>query len=905
MTRRDPALPRIAGLLVSVLLLAYPRAVRTRFGREMRQFIADARDERRVSGRGTGPTFWIGTFWGLLTGAVGARRDAAQRVDTRPGTTRARGRRRGAAALAWVSAIPRSVRYACRGLVHAPAFTLTTLLTLGLGVGACTWIFAVAYPVLIAPLPYPNPDQLVVLFERGPGPEGGREWASARTFRDWVERAHTIERLSSYRLNIFTWTGGDRPRILRGWAVNAGYFPLMGVEMTLGRGFTPEEDRPGAGAVVVISHALWTQSFGSNPEVLGKTMTLDGAPYTIVGVAGAAVEFPSSGDYWIPAAIDFTEDRDFRYLGVVGRLRTGATVEEAAAEMTRIGADVAAENPATNEGWGVEVGDLKTWRVAYVRPLLVGISVAVGFLFLIAAGNVTNLSLARTMGRRTEAAVRVALGAGRGALAQLFLAESLVVALLGAGAGLVIANAGVGVLSGFDAGTFRRDAVSAIGPASVLFAIGIALAVGVVVGLLSVLVTGRRTLSSVIGAGGRLGTPSGRTHRFGDGVLTVQVALALALLIGATLLTRSLVSLGRVDVGFNARDVVTFRFELPSAGYPDADARRSFQRELFPRVEAIPGVTAAGIVTPIPLEMGSVPTSWTLAAGAGAPAARTVMAHMRTASPGYRAAMGLRVEAGRFLEDGDREDATPVVVVNRAFVTRYLAGLDPIGVRITPGGADDPESEWMTIVGVVGNVRFRSLRSEGEPEIYLSTNQLPSSWGTLVVRSGRSRQDLAQAVAAAVQVVDPDLPLGEARTGDEILSGQLRTSRLTTLLASLFAIAATALSVVGIVGVLSIRVSFRLREMGIRIALGSTPEDVSRLVLVRGMRPVLIGLALGLAAAVPMTRLLANQVYGVGALDPVSFLLPCLGLLVAGLVACRAPSRKAAHADPVSLLRSE
>jgi len=905
MSRRDPELPRVADLLVSLLLLGYPRTVRTRFGQEMRQFIIDAREERRRTGRGVGPTYWFATFWGLVSSAFGARRDSVRRARSRSELAGTPRRRPGLGTLSWLRRVPHSLRYACRGLRHAPAYTITALLTLGLGVGASTWIFAVVQPVLISPLPYPDPDELVVLFEHGPGPEGTREWASAATFHDWVERCHAVELLSSYRLNTFTWTGSDRPRILRGWAVNADYFQLLGVDMVLGRAFTRDEDRPGAPHAVVISHALWTQAFGSDAGVLGRTMTLDGAPYTIVGVAGPSITFPSRGDYWIPAALDFTEDRDFRYLGVLGRLRGGATLEDAVAEMDGIAADVAAENPATNEGWDVEVRNLKTWLVAPVRPTLLGLSVAVAFLFLIAAGNVTNLSLARTVGRRTEAAVRVALGAGRGALTQLFLAESLVLALLGAGAGLLLARIGVDVLASLDPGSIRRSPQVAIGPASVLFATLVALAAGTTVGLLSILVTGRRTLGSVFSAGGRAGTPPGRAHRVGDGVLTVQVALALALLVGATLLTRSLVFLTRVDVGVDTRNVVTFGFELPSAGYAKADARRRFQRELLGKVEEIPGVIAAGLVTPIPLDMGSVPTSWTLAAGAAPPGTRTIMAHMRNASPGYRAAMGLRLEAGRFFDDTDREDSTQVVVVNRAFVRRYLAGEDPLGVRITPGDADVPESEWLTIIGVVDDVRFRSLRFEGEPELYLPAAQFPPSWGSLVVRSSRSPRDLTPALAAALRQVDPDLPLGEARTGDDIVSGQLRTSRLAMLLAVLFAIAATVLAVVGIVGVLSIRVAFRLPEMGIRIALGSSPEEVSRLVLVRGMRPVLVGLGLGLAIALLETRLLASQMYGISALDPVSFLLPVLVLLTAGFLACRVPSGIAAQADPVRLLRSE
>ena len=901
-------------MLFGALIRLYPRRVRSRFKAEMGQFLLDDYQELGATpARSAVVRFYLRSSAQLALNGIGAHLEILRR-----------GRRSLSRSTSTASEPPpitpepsggigevlftlfRALRHSARSLALSPGFTVTSVLTLGIGIGACTVIFSVVYPVLVAPLPYPESHELTALFEVSPGPDGRRGWVAPPTLADWRERSRHFERIASYRLNTFTWTGGPEPTVLSGWAVSADYFPVVGLDMTLGRGFTEEEDRAGGVRVVVVSYALWQQHFGSDPGVLSRTMTLDGEPFTIIGVANSQIGFPSRGDYWVPATLDFSwEARDFRFLGVIARLRGGSTREDAQAEMERISREIAAENPGTNTGWGAEVRGLKENQVGHIRPILTLMSVAVGLLLIIALGNIANLSVARSVGKRTDAAVRRALGASRGSLARLFLTESVVLSLLGGALGAGIAVWGTRALSVAAVESLPRVEAIFVDARCLLFALATALTVGLALGTLSMRVAARQDLSGTLRAGGAGAIAPAGAHRLRDGVLTVQVGLALSLLIGSTLLARSLFSLARVDVGFSPDDLFTFSYDLPTASYPDVDAQSAFYRDLLTQLEDAPGIRAAGVVTPIPMEMGSVPSSWSLSAEVSDPSSPTAMAHMRLVTPGYFETMGIPLLSGRYLDRGDREDAEQVALVNRAFVARYLSGHDPIGARISPGDPSPDESDWLTIAGVVGDVRFSSLREEGEPEIYLPMAQLPSSWGHLVVKGRGSPEDIAGSVASVVRRVDPNLPLSDIRTGAEIVGRQLRTSRLSTMLTFLFAVAATGLAVVGILGVLSIVVAQRMREIGLRVVLGAPSGKIWRFTLVRGMRPVVIGLLLGIALSMAATRFLESQIHGVGALDPLAFLLPTLGFGLAGLLACLIPGARAVAVDPVSLLRSE
>ncbi len=904
MSNRTKRPPGPARTLFSLFLLIYPRSIRDRFGPEMHRFFGDSYQERAKVETALGATrFWFRTYWGLIVNGIGARMDHWRR---RP----SRSDRRAQLAAGprpdlgeHLAGFVRTLRHAFRSLARSPGFSLTSVLTLGLGIGACTVIFSFVYPILISPLPYPGSGEITVLHEVSPGPDGSRGWVSPLTFRDWQQRSEHFERIASYRLNLFTWTGDAEPAMLRGWAVSADYFPLLGTEMTLGRGFTANEDVPGGERVVVISHVFWRQRFGSDRGVLGRTMTLDGSPYTIVGVASPLIDFPSRGDYWIPAATDYSREmRDFRYLGVVGRLRSGSSLQAARAELERISRQVEAEHPETNTGWGADVVTLKDQQVGRVRPILVGMAVAVLLLLIIAIGNITNLTIARSTGRTTDTAVRLALGAGRSSITGMFLTEAMLLSLAGCTFGVLLASWGT---PAFAITALPRVEGVTVDTRCIVFALTAAGAVGLVLGPLSAFISGSGNLSEALRAGGPGRTAPTHTHRVREAVLTMQVGLALSLLVAATLLAQSLWTLARVDAGFSPDDLLTFSYDLPRSAYPDADAERSFYRDALSRIRGIPGVEAAGVVTPIPMEMGSVPTSWSLSAEVTDRSNRTAMAHMRTVTAGYFEAMGISLLSGRLISDADREDSEQIVLVNRAFVDRYLRGRDPLGVRVSPGEPSADESDWLTIVGVVGDVRFRALTAAAEPEIYLPMLQVPSGWGHLIVRSGRPRDELARSVTLAVQTVDPGLPLADIKSGTEIIAGQLRISRLSTKLTSLFAMLATLMAAVGILGVHSIVVAQRMKEIGLRMVLGAHPAGIWRFALVRGMRPVLIGSALGIGVSLAATRLLESQVYGVNTLNTVAFVLPTAGLLAVGLLACLVPSARASSANPVDLLRAE
>jgi len=635
--------------------------------------------------------------------------------------------------------------------------------------------------------------------------------------------------------------------------------------------------------------------------------------HTVVGVANHDIDFPPGGDYWVPATFDYDREyRDFRYLGVVGRLREGVSIADGQAELAQISETLAAEYPETNAGWSAEARGLKETQVAGVRPILIGITVAVGLLLVIAVGNVTNLAIGRSTGRQTDVAVRRALGASNAAIAGMCITESLVMAMLGSAVGVFLAAWGANALSTFALRSLPYTSSISVDARALGFALLAAALVGLVLGLLAVVTSGSNDLGDALKAGGRGSGSTSRAHRVREGVLIAQVGMALALLVGATYLAQSLYNLSRVNVGFSPDSLLTFSYDLPGAWDQDAGNLRTFYRDALERIVGVPGVQAAAAVTPMPMEMGSVPSSWSLPRDVIDGADPTVMAHMRTVTPGYFDTMGIRLLSGRSFDVTDRDDSEPVALVNRAFVDRYLQGRSALGVRITAGEVDAQESDWSTIVGVVDDVRFRSLSTEGEPEIYIPMQQFPSGWGHLVVRADGPRDVVVGAVTSAVQQVEPDLPLANIKSGEEIIADQSRVSRTSTALTSLFALAATVLAVIGILGMLSIVVAQRTKEIGLRIALGADSGSIWKIVLLRGMRPVLLGLALGVAISLgatrltgylATTRLLELQAHDVSAINPLIFLIPTIGLAIIGMAVCVVPGVRASRVDPVGLLR--
>jgi len=893
---------RLPRLLLNLCLRSFPRDHRDRMGGEIRSFLMDEYRDVVVRGNGSRTGFWIRSFWSLLRNGMAARWEA-----------RGRSRRRDSRRLDSPGRFSqgrspvRPLRALGAGAVslgRSPGFTVASVLTLSLGLGALTIIWSIMQPVLLAPLPYPEPQDLVVVYERSPEPESRSGWVSPLTYRDWRSDLQVLEDLAGYRLSILTRSDGERPTLLRGWAVTSGFFSLMGLDMALGRGLAPGEDEDGADPVVVLSHGYWTRAFGADPQVLGRTMTLDGVPRIIVGVASPELGYPEGGDYWIPLELDYAREfRDFRYLGVVGRIGPGAGPAEAQVELDRLAGAVAAQNPDTNRGWGATSVELKEVQVGRTRPVLLAMAGAVALLLIITVGNLANLTIARWSGRRVDMAIRRAMGAPGSSLAGLCLAENILLAFGGGGVGMGLAYGALRALGNTSLLDLPRISGVHLGGGALTAGFVAALLVGLVLGAIALMASRGSSIVNALRAGGGSRVSTGRSHRVREGVLTAQVALALALLVGGSLLTRSLLELSRVDPGFDPENLMTFSYDLPTSDYSDPAAIEVFERELATRLSNRPGIEAAGMVAPLPMEMGSVPSSWGLPPDIRSPGAGPVMAHMRTATPGYFAAMGIRSLQGRLIDSGDRSDGEAVALVNQAFVDAYLAGHQPLGSRVTAGEAEADDAEWMTIVGVVDNVLFRSLRTGPEPEIYLPSSLLPSTWGHLAVRSNLPRRALVDVVMEALGEVDPALALSDIKAGREIMGSQLRMSRLSALLSGLFALASTLLATVGIVGVLSILVTHRLREIGLRMVLGADSLGIWRYTLVRGFSPVAVGIVLGLAGALAASRLLESQVYGVGTLDPVAFGVPVAGLAVVGLLACVLPGIRAASVDPVRLLK--
>jgi predicted permease len=799
----------------------------------------------------------------------------------------------------------RNTRVALRGLHRSPGFSLVVLITLGLGIGASTAIFSVVDGILLSSLPYPDADKLVVLREQSPPPEVRVGWVSEPTFRDWRERTAAFDDIIAWRLNQVTLTDGGAPERAHGYVVSAGFFPTMGIEMLMGRGFLPDEDRPDGEKVVVISRALWQQRFGLDPDVLGKNLVMNGVSHTIVGVAGDSHKYPGEADIWSPIALEYEPTfRGFRYLGLIGRISSDVSLAGAQIDLDRVAAEVASQNQDTNAGWGAAIEPLKSTLVGRLQPVLVGMMVAVLLLLLIAVGNVANLFLARLTSRGTEVAIRRALGASRGSLARLFVTEATILSGFGCVLGIGVAIWGVKLLETLARGRLPRLDQIGIDGRVLAFALTLALIVGLILGLVPAVVSVASHLGSTLRSGTRSASGHGRTHRMREYVLTVQVSLAFALLVGASLLARSLWNLHQIDPGFAPENVVSFELEFPESRY-DSERLRAVFPELLARIGGIPGVEATGYVHPMPMVLGSVPSRYAIQSKVGRPQNELPMAHPRMTAPGYFDAMSIPLLRGRSFNNGDGPNSQLVAVVNETFANRYLEGDDPIGQRITWSDPEDPDATWFTIVGVVGDVLFRRLTDSAEPEVYTPVVQTPYGFGQIVLRHQGPLEQLRGSMTEVFRSIDPDLAVARPLLAEETIHEGLGAAKLNTTLISFFAIVAGVLALVGVLGVLSILVSRRTREIGIRMVLGAQTGEITRFVLAKGLRPVVWGLLLGTAISVGLTRFLESQVYQTSTLDPLAFLLPSAAFLLTALIACQLPARRATRLDPASVLRVE
>jgi putative ABC transport system permease protein len=810
-----------------------------------------------------------------------------------------------------IETLIQDLRYGARMLLKNPGFTLIAVLTLALGIGANTAIFSVINAILLKPLRYPQSDLLVQIWQTNPRANRWGEWISYPAFVDYRMRNRVFEDTATYRPWLWNMTGGDRPEALLGARVTSNLFSVLGVQPMLGRSFLPEEDQPGRSQVVILSHGLWLRRFGSDPGVVGKVIVMDGQNYTVVGVMPPGFDLPYNvpastfaSDIWTPPGDDQErEDRGSPNYRVLARLKPGVSIRQAQADLETVARGIGEQHPENREMSAMVVG-LQQNLVKESRPTLLLLLGAVGLVLLIACANVANLQLTRATARQKEAAIRFALGAGRLRLIRQLLTESLLLALLGGVAGLLLAVWGVGLLVKLGPDLPSLQEVS-IAPRVVGFALVLSLATGVIFGMAPAFQGSRINLNETLkesGARAQAGTGRGRTRSL---LVIAQMALALTLLVSAGLLIQSFIRLQKVDPGFNPRGVLMAYLMLPSAKYAEPGRQAAFLKEAIGQIEASPGVESAGGASAVPLsgwnDAGYFSVEGRPWPGPGEP---VIDAEQPKITPEYFRAMGIPVLKGRAFTWADNENSPDVAIVSEDLVRRYWPDEDPIGKRLSINNRNG-QPVWRQVVGVVKDVKHDALTSPIRPAIYVPVSQLSSTSAILAVRARTDPAGLVAAIRRAVTAADNEQPVLKLTTIERSISDSASQRRFQTQALTVFAAVALTLAAIGIYGVMAYTVSRRTHEIGIRVALGAPRRDILRMIVIQGMRLTLIGVVIGLAGALALARLMKGLLFGVSATDPLTYALIALLLTIVALLACWIPARRATKVDPMTALRVE
>jgi predicted permease len=807
------------------------------------------------------------------------------------------------------------IRCALRQLRKSPGFTLVAVLTLALGIGANTSIFSVVNAVLLRPLPYPNPSQLYQLTETRPG--FGEMSVAYPNYLDWRAAQHSFDDLSVYRRDDFNLIGNGEPETLHGAFVTASYFKVIGLAPKLGRPFSERDDRAGGANVVVLSEALWWSRFGGDPQIIGRVITLNWISYEIVGVMPTALNNPSNIDLYAPfgyyATRDYLNSRS-SHPGLYGiaRLKQGVSLERAKADFGVICRNLEARYPISNAGSGVRFTQLLESAVGQYRETLWLLLGAVGFVLLITCANLANLLLARATGRRKEIALRVALGASRGRIMSQFLAESVLLALIGGGLGLLLAVWGVDAIVGLGPKNVPRFQQIHLDGTVLAFATAVSLGTGSLFGLFPAWNVSRADLNSALQETGRGGTTGPGRQRSQALLVVGQVALACVLLVGAGLLLKSLAALQNLRLGFESEHVLTMQLKLPGLKYrdnPNGPAEMAgFYRQLLDRIATLPGVTAVALSDNAPFGDAGGAQEWFAITGRPDPKpGEEPFAEAQSVSPDFFRTMGMALLRGRVFDLGDSLDKPNVVIIDEAFAHRFFPGQNPLGQQINNIARDRPRRHY-TIVGVVPTVRHDDLAAT-EPKLvqaYYPIAQNPDVYTTLLVRSAGDPLSLASAVHhGALGGEAAGQSIFNVRTMDDRLRQSLATRRLSVILVGLFSGLALMLAALGLYGTLAYTVAQRTREIGVRLALGARRHDILSLILGQGFRLVIVGVAVGLAGAVAATRLLTSLLYATSATDPLAFAAVAALLIVVALIASYLPARRAMKIDPMEALRYE
>ena len=807
------------------------------------------------------------------------------------------------------------IRYGIRMLARHPGFTVIAVLTLALGIGANTAIFSVVNAELLRPLPFRDSGRLVRVWETNSRMGTMSDSISYPDFSDWQSQNKVFEKIGAYTNASYTLTGVEQPAHLEGQAVSAELISLLGATPELGRAFLPGEDEPHH-HVAVLSHRLWKEHFGGDPGIIGRAITLDNSGYTVVGVMPASFEFPlqrqpveiwttfSSLQESSDGTPPITQVRGAHFILGIARLKPGVTLAQAQSAMDVIASGLQKQYPDSNKYFGVRLLPEQDELTGAIRPALFVLLVAVGLVLLIACVNVANLLLARATARAREIAIRAALGAGRSRVVRQLLTESFLLALLAGLLGVVLAGWGIDALVRLSPEDLPRIGEIHLDGHVLAFTAILSVLTAMLFGLVPALQVTRPNLVDALKESAQSTTAGMHRHRLRSSLVIVEMALALVLLVSAGLLIRSLVRLQNVSPGFNAHNVMASDIDLPDDKFSNTK-KVQFLHDLMPRVKALPGVTSAAAIVPLPMSGNEFQVAVEIE---GRPTAKSdeLNSSVRVITEDYFHTMQIPLLQGREFREQDGTDAATVLIVNESLARKFFPGENPIGKHIRPGiSTDGKPSRMREIVGVVGNVKYRDLSADWTPESYIPYAQLPFGAMTIVARAANDPYALAKPIAEAVGSVDHDVPAHQARTVEDYLYGTVAVPRFNTFLLGVFAGLALVLTAVGLYGVISYSVAQRTHEIGIRMALGAEPRDMLRLVVGQGLRLALVGVGLGVVAALFLTRYLSTLLFGVDSTDPISFSGVILLLLSVVLLACYIPARRAMRIDPMVALRYE
>jgi putative ABC transport system permease protein len=811
-----------------------------------------------------------------------------------------------------MSDLLQDLRYAARMLAANPVVAIVIVLALALGIGANTALFSVVDAVLLRPLPYPDPERLVMIWGHfaGIGLPKNQNWISVPEFMDVKELNRSFSNTAVFAGGAVAIKAGSVPEQIDAAFVSADFFPVLGVRPQLGRGFLPGDDQPGHDNVVVLGHGIWQRQFGGNAGVVGTTLSVNGEPHTVVGIAPAWFRFPADTEIWKPVA--FTPDsmapnsRGNHGLQLLARIRPGVSFEQARADaesVTRRIIERTPDYPYRDFQFRLILSPLLDETVGDIRGALWILMGAVGFVLLIACANVANLLLARAGAREREIAIRAALGASRRRMIRQLLTESTFLALIGGGLGLLLAWWGLEMLIQIGSVSFPRISAATLDARVLAFTLAVALLTGILFGTAPAL-QASRAKHDTLKEGGRGLTAGAASQRLRGLLVVAEIALSLVLLVGAGLLLKSFFRLHSVDAGFSTEGILTMRIGLPQVRYPEPSDVGRFYRDVLERVRRLPGVEVAGATSALPLSGTGSSGTTTIDTRAVPPQEASPEADWRAVTPGFFEAMGIRLIRGRYFEERDAETATPAAIIDETMAETYWPEDDPIGKRLKRGGMQS-RNPWMTVVGVVKHVRYRTLEERSRVQLYWPHLQNPSRSMSLALRTSVDPAALSPAVQRVILGLDPDRPVSRVRTMEELLADSIARRKFSMLLLAIFAAAALLLASIGVYGVLSFAVTQRSHEMGIRMALGASRGSVLRLVMSQSLALALTGAAIGLAASFWLTRLISTLLFDVKAHDPATFALVPAFLVAVALAAGYLPARRATKVDPMIVLRYE